>query len=384
MASQPQQPLLSPKKIYTGEPLEILKQQIAEKRNHHIAEKYSDIMQARLASAAGMQVPHILLQPPHINTSVKEEESEEGEVPQYNCDKCTFSTPSKSTFLRHSELHGGAMPSKCWFCDYSVEHMQLLYQHMKISHTRKWKALSQDPKYAEAVYRMTMLFESTPQGSNNNDSPPLQDVKTNQMLSPSKLPMPLGFGTYSANTPADDGGVMDLSSRKSKPLEDANPVVSNSDITYRQRVQYTWNGIPINVSTSGVTLQFKCPHCPMKDESVAKACCHVATSHQPLARFRCRACRHTENNVQTLAEHCKTAHPPQERTIDVLEVKALQVNETDMAQFNILRAKFFQDLVLANAQSAMSANIDRASAVVSSQLLTCPFCPFKTQSSQDM
>ena len=384
IATQPQQPQLSPKKIYTGEPLEILKQQIAEKRNHQPSEKYSDMIQARMTTAAGTQQPHILLQPPHINTGVKQEEGEEGEVHHYSCDKCNFSTPSKSTFLRHSELHGGTMPSKCWFCDYSVDHMQLLYQHMKISHTRKWKALSQDPKYAEAVYRMTMMFGNAPQGSNNNDSPPLQDGSSGQMHSPNKLPLQLNYLSYPSNTAGDDSGVMDLSSRKEKASADTNLVNSNSDITYRQRIQYSWNGIPINVSTSGVTVQFKCPHCPMKDESVAKACCHVAMSHQPLARFRCRACRHSENSIPALVEHCRTAHPPHERTIDVLEIKALQVNEADMAQFNILRAKMLQDLVLANAHSAMSARIDRSSQAATSKLLTCPFCPFKTHSSQDM
>ncbi|RUS89851.1 hypothetical protein EGW08_002381 [Elysia chlorotica] len=385
IATQSQQSLLSPKKIYTGEPLEILKQQIAEKRNHQLAEKYSDMMQARMTTAVGTQQPHVLLQPPHIHTGVKQEESEEGEVHHYSCDKCSFSTPSKSTFLRHSELHGGSMPSKCWFCDYSVEHMQLLYQHMKISHTRKWKALSQDPKYAEAVYRMTMMFGSTPQGSNNNDSPPLQDGSSGQMLSPNKLPLPSNYLSYPSNAAGDDGGVMDLSSRKDKAQVDVNSLNANSDITYRQRVQYSWNSIPINVSTSGVTVQFKCPHCPMKDESVAKACCHVAMSHQPMARFRCRSCRHSDNSIPSLVDHCRTAHPPHERTIDVLEVKALQVNDADMAQFNILRAKMFQDLVLANAHSAMSARMERpAATAVASKLLTCPFCPFKTQSSQDM
>ncbi|GFR68726.1 suppressor of presenilin protein 4 [Elysia marginata] len=384
LATESQQPQLSPKKVYTGEPLEILKQQIAEKRNHHLAEKYNDMMQARLASVGVAQMPHILLQPPHINTGVKEEACEKGEVPHYNCEKCNFSTPSKSTFLRHSELHGATMPSKCWFCDYSVDHMQLLYQHMKISHTRKWKALSQDPKYAEAVYRMTMMYGNAPQGSNNNDSPPLQDGTNGQMLSPNKFPLQLSYLSYPSNASGDDGGVMDLSSQKGKPLADTNSVIPDSDISFKQRIQYSWNGIPINVSTSGPTVQFKCPHCPAKDESVAKACCHVAMSHPPMARFRCRACHHSENSIPLLIERCRITHCPQERTVEVLEIKALQVNEADMAQFNILRAKMFQDLVLANAHSSMTARVEKVSPLSNNKLLTCPFCPYKTQSPQEM
>ncbi|GFO38652.1 suppressor of presenilin protein 4 [Plakobranchus ocellatus] len=387
-------PQMSPKKVYTGEPLEILKQQIADKRNHQLAQKYSEMLQARVAAAA-TQLPQMMLQVPHINTGVKEEK-DEGEVAHFNCDKCNFSTPSKSTFLRHSELHGGAMPSKCWFCDYSVEHMQLLYQHMKISHTRKWKALSQDPKYAEIIYKMTMAFATTPQGSNNNDSPPLQDsnagINNLMMLgSPNKLPLHMAYQTtFNGIESGNDSDVMDLSSRKSKVSYNANQIASNSDIIYKQRVQYLWNGIQINVSTSNVTVQFKCPHCPLRDESVAKACCHVAMSHPPLARFRCRTCRHTDNDAQAMAEHCKTMHQPQERIVEIFDFKALQVNETDMAQFNVFRAKMFQDLVLANAHSAISSGVESLkelpspSATSSNKLLTCPFCPFKTATAEDM
>ncbi|CAL1536510.1 unnamed protein product [Lymnaea stagnalis] len=305
----------SSKKSYTGEPIEILRQQIAEKRNQQLAEKLSEM----ITKNPKMQ-------------EVLSKKLEEGSK-RYSCDKCSFSSANMATFQRHYDLHGSKLTSQCWFCDYSVDRMNLLYQHMKISHTRKWKALSQDPKYANQIHRMNQAFANVVVSGNNNDSPPDAAASVNGDLC-----------------------AMDLSS-KQKFTEVTH------DIMYITKQQYTWSGIPVNVIPVGNALNFVCPHCAFKDASIAKTCAHVMQSHRAIAKFTCKKCQFSDDNIHVMSDHCKTTHPVHDRVVEVLDFKQLNFSELQMVQLAAFRERVHED---------------------GSKTMSCPFCPYKTLVTENM
>ncbi|KAI8790485.1 zinc finger protein Xfin [Biomphalaria glabrata] len=305
------------KKIYTGESLEILKRQIAEKRNQQLVEKLNEIITNK----------------PEVQ-EVLSKKMEEGSK-RYNCDKCNFSSANILTFQRHHDLHGSKSASQCWFCDYSVDRMNLLYQHMKISHTRKWKALSQDPKYAEQIQKMNHTFTNLPIQGNNNDSPP--------------------------EASSADVCAMDLSSKNNNEV--------THDVVYITRQQYTWSGIPVNVIPVDNALNFVCPHCAFNDASIAKTCAHVMQSHRAMAKFTCKKCQFSDDNIHVMSDHCKISHPINERIVEVLSFKQLNFSELQMVQMAAIKEK--QEMI-ATAQEEMS------------KTMACPFCPFKTLVTEQM
>ncbi|KAH9503533.1 hypothetical protein Btru_068133 [Bulinus truncatus] len=299
------------KKAYTGEPLEILRQQIAEKRNQQLAEKINEMISNN----------------PKMH-EVLSKKMEEGSK-RYTCDKCNFSSPNLNTFQRHYDLHGSKSASQCWFCDYSVDRMNLLYQHMKISHTRKWKALSQDPKYAEQIQKMNLAFAGIPILGNNNDSPP--DVSNG------------------------DQCAIDLSSKNNSEV--------THDVVYITRQQYTWSGIPVNVVSGDNALNFVCPHCAFKDASIAKTCAHVMQSHRAMAKFTCKKCQFSDDNIHVMSDHCKMSHPVNERVVEVLSFKQLNFTELQIVQMAAMREKMEMNAVTQEENT---------------KTLACPFCPYKT------
>lgn len=328
----------SPKVVDTADALQQLKQQIAEKRNQQLAEKLCHM------SSSNPKIQEVL---------TKRLEEEKLGSKKYQCDKCTFSTPSAQTFQRHMEFHGSKSSSQCWFCDYSVARMDVLYQHMKISHTRKWKALSQDPKYASQIQRMNLAFGNSSSYGNNNDSPP----------GPS-LTSPVPNETIAA---------MDLSSKRST-------TDMSHDIMYVTRQQYTWSGIPVNVVPGDNTLNFVCPICSFTDANIGNTCNHVMQSHSAMSKFRCKQCNFSDDNIHIMSDHCKTCHPVNERIVEVLEFKQLNFTDFQMVQLNAMKEKMPQMAtnVASTNMKKMVSPVRGNSNVAAPNYLSCPFCPYKS------
>ncbi|CAG5116754.1 unnamed protein product [Candidula unifasciata] len=320
---------LQPKKMYTGEPIDILKQQIAEKRNHQLGEKHDAVSSSKVQEAV----------------SKKDDEGRGGK--RYSCGKCSFSSANPETFQRHQELHGSKLNSQCWFCDYSVDKMNLLYQHMKISHTRKWKALSQDPKYASQIHRMNLAFANSSNAGNNNDSPP-------EISSQS------------------DFSIMDLSSKnKTSRSEDSH------DIMYLTKQQHTWSGIPVNIVPVGNVLNYVCPHCAFHSASIGETCEHVVRSHRAMSKFSCKTCQFSDDNIHVMSDHCKKEHSKHERIVEVVDFKQINYSELQIVQLNALREQMAHD-------PSKKSDMNTDAKTLATKAMSCPFCPFKTLMTEHM
>lgn len=319
---------LQSKKMYTGEPIDILKQQIAEKRNHQLVDKYDVMFSSKMQEAA-------------------DKKDEERGAKRYNCDKCSFSSANPVTFQRHQELHGSKLTSQCWFCDYSVNRMNLLYQHMKISHTRKWKALSQDPKYAAQIHRMNLAFANSSAPGNNNDSPP--DISSSA-----------------------DFSAMDLSSKNRTSHSEVT-----HDIMYITKQQHTWSGIPVNIVPVGNVLNYVCPHCAFHNASISETCEHVVRSHRAMSKFTCKTCQFSDDNIHVMSDHCKKEHPIQERIVEVVDFKQISYSELQIVQLNALREQMAHD-------PSKQADMTTGARTLATKAMSCPFCPFKTLMAEHM
>ena len=52
----------------------------------------------------------------------------------FKCQKCPFIGASSNTYSRHMERHGSNCKHTCLYCDYSIDRLNLLHQHMRGSH----------------------------------------------------------------------------------------------------------------------------------------------------------------------------------------------------------------------------------------------------------
>ncbi|XP_005093302.1 uncharacterized protein LOC101854480 [Aplysia californica] len=336
---------MSPKKVpYAGEPIEILRQQIAEKRNQQMMEKFNELF------TTNPKLQEVL------SKKMEEEKSAGGK--RFQCDKCSFASSNLVTFQRHYELHGSKLQSQCWFCDYSVDRMNLLYQHMKISHTRKWKALSQDPKYASQIHKMNLAFANTSSQGNN-------------VIESNVTPEPTTASVISGSVAS---GAMDLSAKASK-----SPSEMAHDIMYQTRLQYTWSGIPVNVIPVGSALNFVCPNCSYNDTSIAKTCSHVMQSHRAMTKFKCKTCSFSDDNIHVMSDHCKTSHPILERVVEVIDFKQLNFSELQMVQLNAMKERMDQGM-----NAALNAQEPLQGTTAAKKLMSCPFCPYKCYTSEEM
>ncbi|KAH3773482.1 hypothetical protein DPMN_174844 [Dreissena polymorpha] len=196
----------------------------------------------------------------------------------FQCTKCTFTAPNAVTYLRHIERHGSNCKHTCLFCDYSIDRLNLLYQHMKGTHGAQW-AGSPEEKISHVV-----LGED----SNNNLIDEMNDEQAEDMIGES----------LDMDVEGNDAERGVLFAYQEKGIVPKLVLLEES----------VWRGIPLSICSLEGKRHFKCPKCMYINANAANTANHFQ-QHGQNRRFRCHQCDYSVDNPKTMQHHLESIHP---------------------------------------------------------------------------
>ena len=241
----------------------------------------------------------------------------------FQCTKCPFTAPNAVTYLRHIERHGSNCKHTCWFCDYSIDRLNLLYQHMKGTHPDQWK------------------------GSGNTTENPIvkETVKANaeEMVKQDDVACPENSSFTVKDT--------DI---KNSEYDDQNPKP-----VLILKEQTTWRGVPIQICSIDGKKNYKCPKCHYVSSDATDTSNHVR-QHGSNRKYQCKSCDYSVDNLKLIYHHMQSIHPRQQAFIEVN-----------------------QNIEVAPVDLEMDENANKDDPYKKDQtgtLMNCPRCPFRNRS----
>ncbi|XP_014785266.1 uncharacterized protein LOC106879997 [Octopus bimaculoides] len=158
----------------------------------------------------------------------------------FKCQKCPFIGASSNTYSRHMERHGSNCKHTCLYCDYSIDRLNLLHQHMRGSHGHDVK---QSPLNSSASDK------TSPNG------PHKQEMGSRVILStPTYIQKSDGSSSESHLRPIAP-----------KPVEGSHPEISPS--------------LPILENGPNGKYMYRCPNCSFCSPKVANTSAHIRTHY---------------------------------------------------------------------------------------------------------
>ncbi|KAL3858644.1 hypothetical protein ACJMK2_008908 [Sinanodonta woodiana] len=307
----------------------------------------------------------------------------------FQCTKCSFTAPNAVTYLRHIERHGSNCKHTCRYCDYSIDRLNLLYQHMRGTHGNLWKGTPEEK----------INLSSGGEDSNNNF---LFQVQS----SPSE--------SHNASDNSDDlngsfSSCMDYNESEMDPGALSRAIQANKGgrkpvLVIREET--TWRGIPVLVCSLDGKKHYKCPKCYYISSNAANTTNHVR-QHGSRRKYTCHQCDYSVDNLKLIEHHVESVHPKEPLFIQMSQdttYSMVSSNHADMQSEEMNKDTFSniqlqmplpapQPLKIFGSESRlkrfeqsflMSTNKRSKDIMTSSSenigtLFCCPKCPFKVR-----
>lgn len=210
----------------------------------------------------------------------------------FQCTKCSFTAPNAVTYLRHIERHGSNCRHTCRFCDYSIDRLNLLYQHMKGTHGDLWRGTPEE--------KINLTSSSGGKGySDEMRSTDMNSDSMNNSLDGSFT----GSSTESSeiSDEAFNFSMNEIRVYHTMAAKGQNPVLTVKEET-------TWYGIPIQVCSINGRKSYKCPKCMYVNSNPSNTVNHVKF-HGSNKRLSCDKCDIGVDNMRQLEIHYECLHP---------------------------------------------------------------------------
>ncbi|XP_041375329.1 uncharacterized protein LOC121388158 [Gigantopelta aegis] len=242
----------------------------------------------------------------------------------FQCTKCPFTAPNAVTYLRHIERHGSNCKHTCWFCDYSIDRLNLLYQHMKGTHPDQWKG-----------------------SGTTTENPIAKETNKNNAEELGKQ-----HGITATENSSFSGDSFEEMNNKTSENDDQKPVLIMKE-------QTTWRGVPIQICSIDGKKNYKCPKCHYVSSNATNTSNHVR-QHGSNRKYQCKSCDYSVDNLKLIYHHMQSVHPRQQAFIEVN--KNIEVAPVDLEM----------------DEDAVKEDTGRKDD--SGTLMNCPRCPFRNQS----
>lgn len=270
----------------------------------------------------------------------------------FQCTKCSFTAPNAVTYLRHIERHGSNCRHTCRFCDYSIDRLNLLYQHMKGTHSDLWRGtpeekinLTSNGSRHEHRSKMSHNMDYSFDGMSNNMSmEEFGDAKGSG-----------GEESLNSSLASNDFSMM--------AYKDDNKAIMVL------KEETTWRGIPVQVCTINGRKNYKCPKCSYVSSNAANTTNHVR-QHGSNRKYKCEQCDYSVDNLKLIYHHMQSVHPSERNFLDKPDGKLPFTVEYDYLPEENNNSLMWGEEGFSNRNGALST----------SQLVSCTKCPFKTNS----
>ncbi|XP_021351997.1 uncharacterized protein LOC110449447 [Mizuhopecten yessoensis] len=272
----------------------------------------------------------------------------------FQCTKCSFTAPNAVTYLRHIERHGSNCRHTCRFCDYSIDRLNLLYQHMKGTHSDLWRGTPEE--------KINLTSNGTRQDSRQ---------KMYQSMDHSFDSMHNGFEGVMDEFGDMKGSGGDDSLNSSMTSTDFSMMASKEENkpVMVLKEETTWRGIPVQVCTINGRKNYKCPKCSYVSSNAANTTNHVR-QHGSNRKYKCEQCDYSVDNLKLIYHHMQSVHPSEP---NFLEKSGGKLPFT--VEYEYLPEENNNSLTW--GEEGFSNRNNRTSTV---QLAGCTKCPFKTNS----
>lgn len=214
----------------------------------------------------------------------------------FQCTKCSFTAPNAVTYLRHIERHGSNCRHTCRFCDYSIDRLNLLYQHMKGTHGDVWRGTPEEK------------IRLTPSG---------KEEKRWMMMNPDNESLNSSFDG------SDYGQDVDLQEQLEESANREMKIYSTMAINGQKPVlviggMANWRGIPIQLCMINGRKNYKCASCAYVSSNAANTGNH-ARQHNCGKKYSCEICSYGADNPKLIANHKDSIHTPEPIFIEKYE-----------------------------------------------------------------
>ncbi|XP_060075483.1 uncharacterized protein LOC132555153 [Ylistrum balloti] len=211
----------------------------------------------------------------------------------FQCTKCSFTAPNAVTYLRHIERHGSNCRHTCRFCDYSIDRLNLLYQHMKGTHSDLWRGTPEEK------------INLTSNGSRQDNR---QKIYHHNDQSFDSMSNSFEGGMEEFGDVKGSGG--DDSLNSSMTSTDLNVMASKEENkpVMVLKEETTWRGIPVQVCTINGRKNYKCPKCSYVSSNAANTTNHVR-QHGSNRKYKCEQCDYSVDNLKLIYHHMQSVHP---------------------------------------------------------------------------
>lgn len=214
----------------------------------------------------------------------------------FQCTKCSFTAPNAVTYLRHIERHGSNCRHTCRFCDYSIDRLNLLYQHMKGTHGDLWRGTPEEK---------INLTSNTKDSSDRRSSSSMEYAKEFEMSGYlADLAREAGNGI--------DGKVSGEESLNSSSSSDYKDLISmaTKNMTGEMREESLWKGFPIQACNINGRKHYRCTKCSYVSSNAANTTNHIR-QHGSNRKYKCDKCDYSVDNLKLIYHHMESVHTRQ-------------------------------------------------------------------------
>lgn len=265
----------------------------------------------------------------------------------FQCTKCSFTAPNAVTYLRHIERHGSNCRHTCRFCDYSIDRLNLLYQHMKGTHGDLWQGTpeekinltsgsSKNPD--EQKFKMAAYFANRPEIGMMYDS--------FDMMQEDMMEMRSNGGEDSLNS---SGSGSDLRAQLTEMKESS-----------------ALRGIQVCVING--RKNYKCPKCPYMSSNAINTTNHLR-QHGSNRKYQCNYCDYSVDNLKLIYHHLESVHP-----------KEMSYSEPGKLPFSVSYEMSMEE----NNNSILWGEDAYQQSSSSLILPTCTKCPYKCSTVENL
>ena len=281
--------------------------------------------------------------------------SQQKRARSFQCTKCSFTAPNAVTYLRHIERHGSNCKHTCLYCDYSIDRLNLLYQHMKGTHGSMWQGTAEEKISLSAEDSNNNLIglgmTHSPSGSVNLSEENSVTEELNESFNSSHNE---SIDGDTETRTAFEGAI--LSQMGSKGLKPVLVIKGEA----------RWRGTPVQVCSLDGRKHYKCPKCLYISINVSNTASHVK-QHGANRRYQCTQCDYSADNLSVHQHHIDTVHLKDPSFIQMAP------NTPYMEENNNERAAVPMKSILPSPET-------RTSDVP----FSCPKCPYKSQEKEKL
>lgn len=282
--------------------------------------------------------------------------SQQRRARSFQCTKCSFTAPNAVTYLRHIERHGSNCKHTCLYCDYSIDRLNLLYQHMKGTHGDVWQGTAEEKinlSTEDSNNNLIGLPNDSPAGSCNMSEENSITEELNESFNSSHNESVDGDQELRAGL---DGGILSqLGAKGLKPI-------------LVLRGEMLWRGTAIQVCSLDGKKHYKCPKCLYVSINASNTASH-ARQHGANKKYHCGQCDYSADNYNIQQHHIETVHLKDPSFIQMVPYNP-SVTENE---------EFYSEVNNNEPPTAPVKYIASLETKASEMPFSCPKCPYKSQ-----